>query len=218
MKIDLHVHASERSGCSRSGEEEMIRAAIGFGLDGLAFTDHQLLVPPDRLAELNKIHAPFRIFSGIEIHTIEEEDILAIGVSDPDLGGRNWLYAELYDFVRARDGFLALAHPFRFHDTIRVDVESRRPDAIEVASTNIDPMTEPRIRAAIEHLKSTPLHASDAHQADRVGMFYVDVQGAPQTDRELVALLKKGAYSCELMPDRVTQLRAGRAGPAEAEG
>ena len=29
MKIDLHVHASERSGCSSSGEEELIELSSG---------------------------------------------------------------------------------------------------------------------------------------------------------------------------------------------
>ena len=188
----------------------MIRSAIAFGLDGLAFTDHQLLVPPEQLAELNKTYAPFRVFSGIEIHTVEEEDFLVIGVSDPGLSDRNWLYAELFAFVRERGGFLVLAHPFRFRDTIRVDIETHRPDAIEVASTNIDPATEPRIRKAIEHVGCAPFHASDAHQSDRVGMFYVDVQGVPQTNAELVELLRKGAYTCGLMADRVAALRASK--------
>ncbi len=210
MKIDLHVHASERSGCSRSGEQEIIRAAAGFGLDALAFTDHQQLVPPDRLAELNRIHEPFRIFSGIEIHTLEEEDILVIGVSDPALGGRDWLYAELYDFGRAHGAFLALAHPFRFHDTIRVDIETHRLDAIEVASTNMDPAIEPRVRKAIAQLGCRALHSSDAHQADRVGMFYVNVAGSPRTDAELAGLLRAGSFTCEQMPDRVAALRAER--------
>ena len=44
MKIDLHVHARERSACAKEGEESQIRAAIAAGLDGIAFTDHHLLV------------------------------------------------------------------------------------------------------------------------------------------------------------------------------
>jgi predicted metal-dependent phosphoesterase TrpH len=208
MKIDLHVHASERSACSRSGEQEIIRAAARFGLDALAFTDHQQLVSLDRVAQLNRIHDPFRIFSGIEVHTLEEEDLLVIGVSDPALGGRDWLYAELYDFARSRNAFLALAHPFRFHDTIRVDIETRRPDAIEVASTNIDPAAEPRVHKMIARLGCHALHASDAHQADRVGMFYVNVTGSPATDAELAELLRRGSFTCERMEARVLELRA----------
>jgi histidinol phosphatase-like PHP family hydrolase len=208
MKIDLHVHARERSGCSRSGEEEIVCAAMRFGLDGLAFTDHQQLVPPNRLAELNRLYAPFRIFSGIEIHTIEEEDILVIGVGDPGLGDRDWSYAELHDFALARDGFIVLAHPFRFHDTIRVDIETRRPDAIEIASTNIDPSTEPRISRVIEILSSRSIYASDAHQADHVGLFYVDVKGTPRTDSELTRLLRGGDYTCEVMAKRIAALTA----------
>ena len=65
MKIDLHVHASERSACCITSEEGQIRAAIRNGLDGLAFTDHHRLVLPKRLEQLNKKFAPFIIFGGV---------------------------------------------------------------------------------------------------------------------------------------------------------
>ena len=70
MNIDLHVHASERSKCARSSEQELIREGIRIGLDALVFTDHNRLVPPERLVELNEEFAPFRIFGGIEMRKI----------------------------------------------------------------------------------------------------------------------------------------------------
>ncbi len=79
MKIDLHVHASERSSCAVSGEESQIRAAIAAGLDGIAFTDHHRLVNPQRLEQLRQRYAPFKIYTGIEI-TANKEDWLVFGV------------------------------------------------------------------------------------------------------------------------------------------
>ncbi|MBE9507716.1 MAG: PHP domain-containing protein, partial [Chloroflexi bacterium] len=111
MKIDLHVHAKERSDCAIDGEEEIIRAAIAYGLGGLAFTDHQRLVPPERLAELNRRYAPFRVFGGIEITLLDGEDMLVLGVHDRELEARDWNYQDLFGFVREQNGFLALAHP-----------------------------------------------------------------------------------------------------------
>ncbi|MBE0699700.1 MAG: PHP domain-containing protein, partial [Anaerolineaceae bacterium] len=73
MKIDLHVHARERSTCAIDGEESQIRAAIAAGLDGIAFTDHHRLVGCDRLEVLRKHYAPFKIYTGIEI-TADHED------------------------------------------------------------------------------------------------------------------------------------------------
>ncbi len=65
MKIDLHVHASERSDCSIAGERELIEDAIRFGLDGLVFTDHHRLVPPGHLGDLKDESPPFRVFGGV---------------------------------------------------------------------------------------------------------------------------------------------------------
>lgn len=208
MKIDLHVHASERSGCSVSGEEEIIRAAIGFGLDGMAFSDHQLLVPAARLAELNEQYAPFRIFSGIEIHTVEEEDVLVIGVNDPRLEKRAWAYPALYEFVRDRKGFLAVAHPFRYRDTVNIDFNGRVPDALEVSSFNIRPEREPLIRALAIQLGCGLICSSDAHSSNLVGVCRLALNGEPKDNAELVQLLRSGAYRLDADAERLAQARA----------
>ena len=209
MRVDLHVHASERSGCSVSGEEEIIRAAIDFGLDGLAFTDHQVLVPAARLTELNAKFAPFRIFSGIEIHTIEEEDVLVIGVNDPRLEKRAWNYPALYEFVRDRAGFLAIAHPFRYREKVNIDFEDRVPDALEGASFNIRPERELLIRNLAEQLGCRLMCSSDAHFYDYVGLCRLVLDGNPASNEELVRMLRSGAYQCETDEDRMARARAG---------
>jgi len=192
MKIDLHVHAKERSFCARDGEEEMIRAAIKRGLDGLAFTDHQRLVPPRRVAELNARYAPFCVFGGIEIR-ISGEDLLVLGLCDLSLETREWTYPDLHSFVRRRGGFLALAHPFRYRDWINVDVEKHPPDAIELRSKNIRAGDEARIRALGEWLGVRLLCNSDAHRAKDVGAFYNVLPRMVLDDKELVTVLKNGA-------------------------
>lgn len=209
MRIDLHVHTSARSGCGRSTEEEIIRAAVSFGLDAVAFTDHHRLVPPDRLVELNAAFAPFRVFQGIEITVLEDEHLVVLGVPDAELETREWTYSDLHDFVRARDGFLTLAHPFRYHDGINVDLDGRRPDAAEIRSVNIPPDREGRIRDLVARLGCRALYASDAHTAECVGLYHVRVGGAPTNERELVALLRQEAYECEWSAERVAALEHG---------
>lgn len=203
MKIDLHVHAKERSACGQSSEEEMIRAAIAYGLDGLAFTDHQRLVPLERLAELNRVYAPFRVFGGIEITVAEGEDVLVFGVHDATLETRQWAYPDLFAFVRRRGGFLALAHPFRFRDAINIDIEEYPLDAIEIHSRNIGACDEPQILTTLERLGLRPLCNSDAHTADHVGIYYNRLERVPQDEAELLEILRAGAYSCYRMEDRI---------------
>ncbi len=152
FKIDLHVHASERSGCSVSGEESIIKAALATGLDALVFTDHHRLVPAARLVELNAKFAPFRVYSGIEITTREGEDCLVIGIQDPILEQREWHYAELVEIVRSRDGFMVLAHPFRYAAKIRANIEQYPPDALEARSQNTPREREGDIRRIAESL------------------------------------------------------------------
>ena len=96
MKIDLHVHSSERSDCGKATEEAQIRAAIAAGLDAIVFTDHWQFVPLARLKRLNDQYAPFKIFGGIEV-TADDEDFIVVGVRDPvldlDLLMHNRLFA-----------------------------------------------------------------------------------------------------------------------------
>lgn len=198
--IDLHVHAMERSYCAVSGEEEMIRTAIRRGLGGLAFTDHHRLVPPRRIAELCKSYAPFRVFGGIEIN-VSGEDMLVLGLHDLALETQVWTYPKLHSFVRQRGGFIALAHPFRFHDTINVDVETYRPDGIEIRSMNIKTEHEVRIRALAERLDLPLLCNSDAHRAEDVGVYYNVLPHAPRDEQDLVSVLKAGGINAAAWQD-----------------
>lgn len=190
MKVDFHVHASERSGCAVSGEEEMIRAARAAGLDAIVFTDHHRLVSPMRLSELNERYAPFRIYGGVEITTREGEDCLVFGVQDPLLESTEWPYCELMTFVRERGGFVVLAHPFRYAPEIRVDLEACPPDGIEVRSRNTPPAREADIREIARRYGLVMLCNSDAHNVQSVGEYFNEVSELSDGDRQLVERLR----------------------------
>jgi predicted metal-dependent phosphoesterase TrpH len=205
MKLDLHVHAAERSACAKEGEESQIRAAIAAGLDGIAFTDHHTLVPRARMRELRRKYAPFKIFTGIEI-TAEGEDWLVIGLDNPELESTRWRYVDLRRFVREHDGFIALAHPFRYVPRINVDIAANPPDGIEVRSMNTPADHEQEIRAIATRLGLRLLENSDAHWNAPLGRFYNvlpdipaghnpaghDDPGDLYGDRELTRILKAG--------------------------
>ncbi len=195
MKIDLHVHSKERSICARASEEEQIRAAIDSGLDAIVFTDHHRLISAERLRQLNEKYTPFRIFGGIEI-TLDGEDVLILGVQDPALESVSWSYPVLHAFVRARGGFIALAHPFRWHSHVAVDVERFALDAIEVRSSNTSPDVEGRIRDIAAHLGIPVLCNSDAHSTRPLGTYFNTLERPPADEQDLVALLRSGQFSC----------------------
>ncbi len=194
MHIDLHVHTRERSACGQASEADQVRAAIAAGLDAIVLTDHHRLAPAERLAALNATHAPFRIFGGIEL-SLDDEDFIVLGVQDVRLESRAWCYPDLHAFIRAAGGFLALAHPFRFHPDIRVDLERFRPDAIEVYSHNTPPAAAAHIVALAARLGLHPLSNSDAHATAALGTHYNVLDHNPANERELIALLKTGQFS-----------------------
>jgi predicted metal-dependent phosphoesterase TrpH len=193
MKIDLHVHSRERSECGKAPEEEQIRAAINAGLDALVFTDHHRPVSPERLAELNGKYAPFRIFGGAEI-TTDGEDFLVLGIQDSALESHEWDYASLHAFVRKHKGFIALAHPFRFHDDIKVDLERLVPDAIEIRTPNTPERQEEHIREIAMQLHIPTLCNSDSHTTERIGRYYNVLPRTPSDERALIAMLKSGQF------------------------
>ena len=195
MKIDLHVHSSDRSACGHANDEEQVRAAIAAGLNAIVFTDHHRFVPLDQLAALNRQFAPLRIFSGIEM-TCQGEDFLVIGVRDPILERAGWAYADLYPFVRQRGGFLALAHPFRYRQEIAVDCDHLCPDAVEICSANTPSKARPRIRALAKRWHAHLLCNSDAHSIERLGSHYNIINETPADEAALVAALKAGHFRC----------------------
>lgn len=204
MKIDLHVHAKERSACSIASEKEHIESAIRFGLDGLVFTDHNRISSKEHIDELNKKYKPFRIYSGIEI-TIKDkgEDILVIGINDKILEEKDWSYEELYKYVKENNGFIALAHPYRYKDYVNVDIENYIPDAIEIHSTNIGKDDEQNIKNLAKRLNTRLITNSDGHYSKHVGIYHNDLEYTPQDDAELVEILKAGKYTCEPSSVRV---------------
>ena len=207
MKIDLHVHAAERSSCSLSCEEAIIEAAIHHGLDGLAFTDHHQLVPPDRLSYLCQKYAPFVVFGGVEVQ-VEGEDFVVLGVTDPRIEKIDWTYPDFVQFVRGAGGIYWLAHPYRYRDTVCVDVETFVPDAVEVHSSNTGACDEPMICALIEQIGSQGIHTSDAHSVDTIGLYYVELSEPVVRDGHLIECLRSGAYGLGSSRKRIDEFNS----------
>jgi predicted metal-dependent phosphoesterase TrpH len=190
VKIDLHVHSSERSTCGQAGEVEQVKAAVAAGLDAIVFTDHGKLAPSGRLNHLNQQFAPFRVFGGIEISL--EEDFLVVGLQDRELEMACWTYPELHAYTRQYGGYLILAHPFRYHPGIYVDIEQFHPDGIEIYSVNTPPPWQTHIRELSQKHHINLFSNSDAHNTSSLGFFYNEIPGFPASDLELVQALRRG--------------------------
>ena len=175
-----------------ASETEQIKAAMRAGLDGIAFSDHDCLVDRRRLSELNRQYAPFRIFTAIEV-SLASEHVLVIGVADPELESCGWEYKDLHRFVRRCNGFIALAHPFRYQ-AISVDIKQFPPDAIEVFSPNTPQWAEQKIRQIAAGVGCDLLSNSNSHTSQLIGKYYNVVEGEPHNDAELLQSLSKRTW------------------------
>ncbi len=195
MRVDLHVHTSERSLCAKSPETDMIHGALAAGLDAIAITDHDWLALPEHLAMLNAKYAPFRIFPGIEV-TLDPptNHIVVLGVQDKALESGEWSYSALHAFVREREGFLIVAHPFRWSQELGLDVETYPPDAIEVASNNTPHDAAPRIRKLASRLEVPVLTNSDAHHTMQLGFHYNRLHRVARDAPTLFEIFRAGDF------------------------
>jgi len=193
MKIDLHVHTSERSPCGNAPTVTQIRAAIAAGLDAIVLTDHKKLAPVKDIREWNNQFTPFRIFNGIEL-CVEDEDFLVLGIHDKILENQDWSFAELHAFVRSRGGGLILAHPFRYKSHIAVDLKKYPIDAMEIYSCNTPPSAAEDIFTLAEELNIPVVCNSDAHSIEQLGTYHNELLKTPRDEQELVAILQEKQF------------------------
>lgn len=201
MKIDLHLHTSERSMCSIASAEEQITTAIQMGLDAIVITDHDCMIDETVLETLNRKYRPFKIYGGIEIRINEnghDEDIIVIGLHQDVLTQKKWTYEELHQFVISNNGFIGLAHPYRYRDFITVDVENYPPHAIEIFSSNIgNDKKEMRLQLK-EKLNCNLMVNSDSHSIHSTGKYYNKLNSTPESEQELVEMLINGDYTLSI--------------------
>ncbi len=191
LHIDFHVHTAERSNCATASQTDQIQTAIQSGLQIIAITDHFKLVPDQEFFRLNRIYAPFQILRGIEI-TANGEDWLVLGIADPVLESENWTYPNLHHYVRNQGGVIILAHPYRYHPIIGVDLIQFPPDAVELRSNNIRVELVPKIRELADRLHIPTLCNSDAHSTGSIGRYYNIFDSPMMNSGEILEAIKSG--------------------------
>lgn len=199
MKVDLHVHTKELSVCGQAYAEEQIKAAIVRGADAIFITDHDKLFPQEEIDKFNMKYTPFQVYQGIEVSLWDGEDsehILVLGVHDECLESRGWNYEDLYKFVRANNGYMAIAHPLRYHTSLLngIDANKYKPDAIELYSVNAGKDKEEIRRKLAKKVGCHLLTNSDSHATNTVAG-YVNILGEYADSEEgILEQLKKGKY------------------------
>ena len=130
--IDLHTHAHPLSHDSALGPDELVEAAKEARLDGICLTEHDFFWDHAEASALAKRH-DFLVIPGNEVNT-EFGHILVFGL-ERFVYGMHRLH-ELSQMVRAADGAMVFAHPYRRQLPFELKHEGDWSDALERAMAN----------------------------------------------------------------------------------
>jgi hypothetical protein len=204
MKIDLHTHSSEYSACSVVRAVHLLEAARERGLDAIAITDHGHFLTESERDALELAVPGIRVFRGMEIGLrgpafdgTKWEDVVIVG-GEPcdDLHPLDWSNVDrLADLSRRTGALTILAHPYRYHDDLTIDLERFRPDAVEIASINVVAWPHDRIASLAAESGMQCVGTTDSHATELVGLHYIETDSDVRTERELAEAVRAGAYT-----------------------
>lgn len=204
MLIDLHVHSHHTRGCTLT-PKEAIRRAKEAGLDGIAFTDMNVL---DGLEEIRAaaLEERFLALCGVEIATDRGHylcffpDPAKVPAPAQILGSVTpWSAREVIAKVNELGGVVIAAHPY--------DKTVERPSgdfiftldglcAIEGLNTRRKgPANDLAIEAA-DHMNLPCVGASGAHLGEEIGKAATLFRNPVSSEADLVAQLASGTVFC----------------------
>lgn len=196
MLIDLHAHSSGISRCCQIPFEQVLKQTLDYGMDGIVLTNHyqSSYVENDHVDDfVERYIAEFfaaerygkqigcKVFFGIEVTTERYPNVhmLVYGVDPEFLRKHPCIFGctqkELFELVKANNGVLIQAHPFRNGTTV---LDTDYLDGVEI---NCHPLygnsySQELLRIAQEnHLIVTcggDFHADTYHP--KCGMFLPD--------------------------------------------
>jgi len=210
MNIDLHVHTNV-SFDSKIKIGILLKKMKGFGLEGIAITDHDSNVGNVKAREIAKKY-DVKVFSGVEI-TTDSGHILAYGVYEKPPYRKS--VAVTIDWIHDQGGIAVCAHPFRKSSpSLEEKVYDHKFDAIEINGRCRE--AQNRAAALAAQVLNLPLiGGSDAHYIQALGRIYTEFFSDITTDDELIKAIKAG--QCEVKYKTPISIKAELIPPIPAE-
>ncbi|MCC6698018.1 MAG: PHP domain-containing protein [Candidatus Hydrogenedentes bacterium] len=195
--LDIHLHTSRHSRCSRIRPEDLIDQAVRVGLDGLVITEHHYQWDQQELADLAAAsrHPGFILLSAFE-YSSSQGDLLVYGL-EPQLAGEfrpGWPPERAAELVQHHGGVCIAAHPTRADLGFDERLATLPLVAMEVRSVK---MKEHEQRLALnisEAMKIPAVAGSDAHDLHDVGRFATEFEDLITCSADLQSALSRGRF------------------------
>jgi len=197
LQIDLHVHTSRYSPCSRLDPGRLISQAVKVGLDGVVITEHHHQWSQEELDTLvSRSDAPwFLLLSGFE-YSSTKGDMLVYGLDPRHTASfqPGWTPRRALEHAQGLGAACIAAHPTRRGFGFHEDLLSLPFSAIEVCSVNLE-LHEQRLAARLAHdLGIPPIAASDAHVLRDLGRHSTEFLDPIRSHLELHDALIHGRF------------------------
>lgn len=195
MRIDIHTHTGRYSPCSLLSPEELIRASVRAGLDGIIITEHNYRWKGNEIEELKsglELPADFFIGSGQEVDS-DIGHILLYGCP-LDFGiNRHW--QDILKEVYASGGIAILAHPFRWGH-LKIYSENNnfflKFSGLEIMSANLDHKSQIQGILKTMNIGMPAVGGSDAHSLAMTGTYFTYFPDFIRTECDMINALKEG--------------------------
>lgn len=201
--VDLHIHTSYGSACSRLNPKRLITVAKELGLHGVCLTEHDYLWDEDKVKELADTSG-IVVFRGIEVST-DQGHLLVFGLKGypQDLGCAQKLVAAASE----TGAVIVVAHPYR-HTPRQVSWKKvgKRPafrlaNEVEIYNGISSEVDNELAYQLCAHLGFRGVGGSDAHSSSQVGLGVTIFEHPISCDEELVETLKAKSFRAARLVD-----------------
>ena len=189
LKIDLHVHTNHSDGASCV--EEILEAAKGRGLDGIAITNHNTTAGA---VEAFNSNTDLIVIPGVELKT-PQGHVLALGVQGHLLNVNEKMSVfQTAEKIRELGGVIVISHPCTpFFSMKKEFVEVLKPHAVEVLNS-LSPFFRHDRNQTIklaERLRVAKVAGSDSHCNRTVGDAYTLIDSDSREIEDILEAIKK---------------------------
>ncbi len=195
--IDMHMHTTRYSRCSRIDASKLIGQAVRAGLDGIVITEHHHQWSQQEIDQLvaESGHPGFLVMAGFE-YTSNKGDILMYGVPDQHVKEFTpaWPPEKAVALAQRYGGTCVAAHPTREGMSFDDRIARLQLAALEVASVNLKPHEQRLAKRLAENIKRPMVACSDAHDLAAVGTYATEFSDLIMGIRDLQAALANGRF------------------------
>lgn len=192
MKIDFHTH-TYYSNDGIFSPEEIIKAALKKGLDGIAITDHDTVAGwPKAIEAAKKLNAQLILGEELKIKKGGKTMGEIIGYFlEKEINPKGKTVEQVIEEIKKQGGIAIIAHPYHWKKAFKeLEKYKNLADGIEVFNSRSQSKKENQRSFDFSQRNNLPMTAgSDCHSTLEAGWAYIEAEA--KTTEELKELILK---------------------------